>query len=79
MTFIDENKLHAILENTAKPPASAVAGILEKGRRLEGLSPEEAFWLINTGDQDAGKAIVETASYIKNAIYGDRLVFFAPF
>ncbi|MBF8275776.1 MAG: thiH [Candidatus Brocadiaceae bacterium] len=79
MTFIDENNLHAILENTAKPPASAVAGILEKGRRLEGLSPEEAFLLINTADQDAGKAIVETASYIKNAIYGDRLVFFAPF
>lgn len=79
MTFIEENKLHAILENTAKPSASTVAGILEKGRRLEGLSPEEAFLLINTVDQDSGKAIVETASYIKNAIYGDRLVFFAPF
>lgn len=79
MTFVDENKLHAILENTANPPASAVAGILEKGRRLEGLSPEEAFLLINTADQDSGKAIMETASYIKNAIYGDRLVFFAPF
>jgi len=79
MTFIEENKLHAILGNTANPSASAVAGILEKGRRLEGLSPEEAFLLINTVDQDAAKAIVETASYIKNAIYGDRLVFFAPF
>ncbi len=79
MTFIDENKLHAILENTANPSAGAVAGVLEKGRRLEGLSPEEAFLLINTVDQDAGKAILETASYIKNAIYGDRLVFFAPF
>ena len=78
MTFIDENKLHAILDNTANPPASTIAGILEKGRRLEGLSPEEAFMLINTTDQDSGKAIKETASYIKHAIYGDRLVFFAP-
>lgn len=79
MTFIDEHKLHAILGNTANPPASAVASILEKGRGLEGLTLEEACILINTMDQDSGKAIVETASYIKNAIYGDRLVFFAPF
>ncbi len=79
MTFIDEHKLRAILENTANPPASAVAGILEKGHRLEGLSPEEAFLLINTVDQDAAAATAETASYIKHAIYGDRLVFFAPF
>lgn len=78
MTFIDEDKLHAILGNTVNTPAGTVAGILDKGRRLEGLTLEETAILINTADHDSGRAIAETAAFIKNAIYGDRLVFFAP-
>lgn len=77
-TFIDEPRLLTILGSTVNPPAGMVAGILEKGRRLEGLTLEEAAILINTNDTDSVRSIAATAAYIKNAIYGDRLVFFAP-
>lgn len=77
-TFIDEDKLHAILRRTSAPPPGDVADVLRKGRELKGLATEEAAMLINVSDPDLINEIFDAASYIKNAVYGDRLVFFAP-
>lgn len=76
--FIDQKRLISALELAANPSEEAVAELCAKGRALAGLMPEEAAVLVNAQGKEALKRIFETASYVKNAIYGDRLVFFAP-
>lgn len=77
-TFIDEYKLLSVINKTSAPLPRDVADILKKGRELKGLTPEEAAILINVVDQDLINEIFDAAYHIKNAVYGDRLVFFAP-
>lgn len=55
-----------------------LADVLKKGRELKGLTPEEAAMLINVIDLELTEEIFDAARYIKNAVYGSRLVFFAP-
>lgn len=78
VNFIDEDKLHAILRRTSDPTPGVVADVLRKGRELKGLTPEEAALLMNVSGTDLISELFDAASYVKNAIYGDRLVFFAP-
>ena len=77
-TFIDESRLDEALEKAIKPSKQAVMELLAKARKLEGLTPEEAAMLLNAEGEEIPNGIFETATYIKNTIYGDRLVFFAP-
>lgn len=77
-TFIDERRLSQALEKAIKPSKQAVMELLAKARKLEGLTPEEAAVLLNAEGEEILNGIFETATYIKNTIYGDRLVFFAP-
>ena len=77
-TFIDERRLNKALEKAIKPSKQAVMELLAKGRKLEGLTPEEAAVLLNAEGEEILNGIFEAATYIKNTIYGDRLVFFAP-
>lgn len=77
-TFINEEKLHSLVKEAVKPSADEIEGILEKGRQLKGLTVEETAKLISIEDPQLTEKLFESASYIKNAIYGDRLVFFAP-
>jgi len=77
-TFIDANQLQSLLEEPATPDLSRINAILSKGRDLEGLTLEEAAYLMNSNDPEVQDLIFETAAWIKNKIYGDRLVLFAP-
>lgn len=77
-TFIDEDRFQSLLTNTPLPSTAMLADVLKKGRELKGLTPEEAAMLINVIDQELTDEIFDTARYIKNAVYGSRLVFFAP-
>lgn len=77
-SFINEDRLFSLLNESSSPSPASVKDILAKGRRLEGLSVEETACLINTEDENLLHKIFETAAYIKKAVYGDRLVFFAP-
>ncbi len=54
--------------------------ILNKGLKKGGLTKEDAQILINANasDRDSREAIFSAASQIKNEIYGERLVLFAP-
>ena len=76
--FIDEERLLQLASQSTEPDSAAIKKILEKGRKLEGLTIEEAALLLQVQDEDALDAIFDTASSIKKSIYGDRLVFFAP-
>ncbi len=77
-SFIDEAGIEALLKEASGPGSEEIEKILEKGKRLEGLSVRETARLIRTEDPRLTEKLLDTAAYVKNAIYGDRLVFFAP-
>lgn len=77
-SFIDENRLKGLLQGDAQPSASETSAILQKGRTLAGLSTEEVAALIKVTDKGLLDEMFDTALFVKQAIYGDRLVFFAP-
>ncbi len=76
--FIDEDKICKILEETKNPSSQRVETIINKSLELKGLSPEEAAVLINCNEHVTLNRIFATAKHIKETIYGNRLVLFAP-
>ncbi|MFH2076903.1 MAG: [FeFe] hydrogenase H-cluster radical SAM maturase HydG [Pseudomonadota bacterium] len=76
--FIDDTKINEILDRQAKPERSRVEEIITKAQELKGLSLEETAVLLQTEDKELIGMIKATARMIKQAIYGNRLVIFAP-
>jgi 2-iminoacetate synthase len=76
--FIDPARIYEYLENTAPPDAGEVADVLAHARELKGISHAEAERLLMADDDEQLAQIAETARYIKEEIYGKRLVLFAP-
>jgi len=76
--IIDEERVHAIIASTRVPELSEVEEILAKAGELKGLSLEDTARLLNVTDDDALERIFAKAREIKEAIYGKRLVLFAP-
>ena len=54
-------------------------GSWKKAKQKKGLSPEEAAVLLAVDGQELKMELFETASRIKNEIYGERLVFLPRF
>lgn len=75
--FIDREKLYGLLENNT-PTLSQVNDILNKARKLRGLSLEDVAKLLCIEDEAQIQMILDTAQYTKEEIYGKRLVLFAP-
>ena len=76
--FIDEGQIWSILEKTSNPQPSQVREVLAKAKELKGLTPEETGILINTTDHELIQEMFDTAFWIKNQVYGNRIVLFAP-
>ncbi len=76
--FIDHAKIYDYLKNTTPPDKKEVDDILAHARKLQGISFDEAERLLMVEDDDLLEAILETANFIKDEIYGRRLVMFAP-
>jgi 2-iminoacetate synthase len=57
---------------------SYVKSLLEKARKLEGLTHKEASVLLNIDDGEILNEIYKEAKEIKENIYGKRIVMFAP-
>jgi 2-iminoacetate synthase len=76
--FIDDHKIETILAKTANPPRERVMELIEKSKSLKGLTPEETAVLLQTEDRELIEEIWKSAREIKEAIYGNRLVLFAP-
>jgi 2-iminoacetate synthase len=76
--FIDEAAVvHAIEAGTTKD-AARVREIFAKARELKGLEMEEVAVLSSVSDPDLLSEMFQTAKEVKDAIYGQRLVLFAP-
>ncbi len=76
--IIDEKSINNILSNQQKPSKEAVLAVLNKASQKRGLSLEDAGCLINCQDPRLIKKLFQTAKQIKDEIYGERIVFFAP-
>lgn len=76
--FINDAEIWRILESKAHPARAEVEEVLAKARELKGLSPEEAAVLINCRDPELLEEIFGTARWIKEQVYGNRIVLFAP-
>ena len=78
MSFIDEKKLHKILQDTKLSDPAQAREIINKARERKGLNLEEVGVLVNLTDPALIKEMFAAAAKIKSEIYGERLVFFAP-
>jgi len=80
MDIIDEEKISKSLEENKDPPIEKIREILKKALELKGLNLGDAASLLNidSGDYELLKDLFDTAFRIKNNIYGNRLVVFAP-
>ncbi|AEJ20010.1 [FeFe] hydrogenase H-cluster radical SAM maturase HydG [Gracilinema caldarium] len=76
-TFLDYNKLSE-LSRLPAPTPDRVDAILAKARTLQGLTAEEAAELAAISDPDQMQALLATAGWVKEQIYGKRMVLFAP-
>lgn len=76
--FIDDNHIENILNQAKNPDPLRVREIIDKAHELKGLTPEEVAVLLNTQDDDLIGSILAAAHKIKQDIYGNRLVLFAP-
>lgn len=77
-SFIPEQEIFDILDKTKNPSKSRVKEIIAKSLDKNRLSPEETATLINCEDPELIQEIYKGARALKEKIYGNRIVLFAP-
>ena len=78
MKYINEERINNLLFDAAKFDSCKLDVILDKARSLKRLSLEESASLLAVEDQAYIKKIFSAASFVKDKIYGRRVVLFAP-
>ncbi len=76
-SWIDPDGIHALIEQ-ADPDPVRVREVIARARQLQGLEPSEAAVLLACGDPELRAEMDAAAAWIKDTIYGKRLVLFAP-
>jgi 2-iminoacetate synthase len=74
---INREKLFNLLEGYA-PSVEELDAILQKAQQLKGLDLEDVAALLRVQNLEQIQQIMEVAKYVKEEIYGKRLVLFAP-
>jgi 2-iminoacetate synthase len=74
---INREKLFHLLEGN-EPSAEVLNLILQKANQLKGLDLEDVATLLRVQEPEMIHQIMEAAKYVKEEIYGKRLVLFAP-
>ncbi len=78
MLYIDEKKIESLLTDAKRTPERKIDAILKKARSLKRLALDETAALLAVEDPRIIKKIFRAAAYVKNEIYGNRIVLFAP-
>ncbi|MBD3411008.1 MAG: radical SAM protein, partial [Ignavibacteriales bacterium] len=78
MDFIDESKINDLIEDKKLNDESVQRAALEKAREAKGLELEEAAALLNIRAPELTEELFHSAKEVKERIYGNRLVVFAP-
>jgi 2-iminoacetate synthase len=76
--FIDDTQIENILNKAKNPEPRRVREIIQKAYELKGLAAEDVAVLLQTEDNELIGEILQAAHKIKEDIYGNRLVLFAP-
>lgn len=76
--FIDHEYIYGLLENAKKVSKEEIRRILDKARLGKGLAHQEVAALLQLQDPEQLEEMFEIAGNIKKAIYGNRVVLFAP-
>jgi 2-iminoacetate synthase len=76
--FIDEELIHDLLKEKSNASKEEAERVLKKALLLKGLELDEVAVLINIEDEHLLESLFKTALKIKELIYGNRLVLFAP-
>jgi 2-iminoacetate synthase len=76
--FINREYIEGLLEEAKHTADDAVNAYLDKAERFEGLNHREIASLLVTENPDHFKRIFSIAWKIKQRIYGNRIVLFAP-
>jgi len=77
-TFVPEAEIWELLEKTKKPDRKRVLEILDKSLNKNRLEPEEVATLLDVEDPELLEEIFHAARTLKERIYGNRIVLFAP-
>ncbi|MDP1852613.1 MAG: [FeFe] hydrogenase H-cluster radical SAM maturase HydG [Candidatus Omnitrophota bacterium] len=76
--IINEDKIFSILRKTENTSQEDITSILDKAKNKKGLSLEEVGCLLNLNHSGFKEELFGIASLVKDQIYGERIVFFAP-
>ncbi len=76
--FIDESAIEELLQAGAKKQNYEILAIIEKAKQAQGLEPIEVAALLQHDSSEIETALFAAASQVKERIYGNRLVMFAP-
>lgn len=77
-SFIDEALIFEMLKKNGRPDPGRVAEVIAKARTLAGLTLDETAVLLQADDDATTESVLTAAREVKQAIYGKRLVLFAP-
>lgn len=76
--FIDHQYIVDLLKQAKTSDDMKISRILDKAECFDGLTPEEVAVLLQTEKKEHLSRIFRIADKIKQHIYGDRIVMFAP-
>lgn len=76
--IINQEIILGALKSTETLDRHRIRGILAKARALTGLDLPETAYLLQSRDPAVKDELFEAAQFIKEAVYGKRLVLFAP-
>ena len=76
LKHVDEAKIASLLKIEAGE--YEIDSIIEKTKQLKRLTLEESAKLLSGVDEKLLKKIYDAAAYVKNTIYGKRVVMFVP-
>lgn len=78
MEFINEEYIQSLVEDRKLLDEKQQIEVIEKAKEAKGLSLKDAAVLLNTTNPEILDSLYSTAKKIKERIYGNRLVLFAP-
>ncbi len=76
--FIDHKYIENLIEDTKNVTKEEIQAVLNKAETKRGLDHKEVAMLLNIEDKDQMNQLLNIAGKIKNEIYGNRVVMFAP-
>ncbi|MCC5912386.1 MAG: [FeFe] hydrogenase H-cluster radical SAM maturase HydG, partial [Clostridiaceae bacterium] len=76
--IINEGQIKQLLKDGKTVSRKEILQIIEKARDCHGLTLEEAATLLQIEDNDLMEALFDAARFIKDKIYGKRIVIFTP-